>query len=124
MSTRSRPPVGPRPLEHQRLLDFALGLSLWAFALLTGTGILASVPLSAVLVAAVAGAVLTTIGIAEPRDRRLLNGRDFALLDGALALLLIAFGLGYLVAGETAPALVFCFTASAIGLGASATHYA
>jgi hypothetical protein len=111
-------------IEHQRLLHFVAGLGLWAFALLVGVGAVAvSVPLSALLLAVAAGALLTTVGAADHRDRPLLTPGDFAIVDGAVALALIAVGLGFLIAGESNAALVFCATATVIGLGASVVRY-
>jgi hypothetical protein len=125
MSDRSHTAVWRPTLEHQRLLHFTLGLGVWGFALVSGLGMLTpAMPLSALLIAAAAGAVLTTVGVADHRDRPLLNIGDFAMVDALLALVLTVLGIGYLFADQGAAALMFCAPAAAIGLGASVVRYA
>ena len=123
MSARSQMAVRRPTLELQRLLNFTLGLGLWAFALVSGLGMTPETPLSALLIAAAAGAVLTTVGVADQRDRPLLNIGDFAMVDALLTVVLTALGIAYLLADQGAAALVFCAPAAAIGLGASIVRY-
>jgi cytochrome c oxidase assembly factor CtaG len=125
MSGRSRPARTRSAVEHQRLLYFTLGVLLWGFALLTGAQIFTTaVPLSAVFVAAVAGAVLTTLGIADRRDGGLLRVSDVAVLDVALVVVLASSALAFLLVGEPVPAVALGLPAAAIGLGGFFTRFA
>jgi hypothetical protein len=125
MSGRSRPARTLNAVEHQRLLYFTVGVLLWGFALIAGSQVLTTdVPLSAVIVAAVAGAILTTLGIADRREGRLLNADDVSVLDVALVVMLAAAGLAFLLVGEPVPAAAMGLPAAAIGLGAFSMRYA
>jgi len=125
MSGRSRPARTRNAVEHQRLLYFTAGVVLWSFAVIAGSQVLTTdVPLSAVIVAAVAGAVLTTLGIADRREGRLLNADDVAVLDVALVVVLAATGLAFLLVGEPVPAAALGLPAAAIGLGGFFARYA
>lgn len=104
---------------------FTGGVLLWGFAVLAGSQVLTTAtPPSALLAVCVAGAVLTTLGIADRRDGQLLRSGDLAVLDSALVVALTGVALTYLMAGEAATAVVLGLAAAAVGLSALFTRLA
>jgi hypothetical protein len=125
MSDRSRQARRRASVERQRLVYFTCGVLLWGFAVLAGSQVLTTaIPLSALLAVCVAGAVLTTLGIADRRDGQLLRSGDLALIDPALVVALTGVSLTFLIAGEAATAVVLGLTAAAVGLSALFTRLA
>lgn len=119
MSDRSRQSRRRASVERQRLVYFTCGVLLWGFAVITGSPVLpTTVPMPALLAVCVAGALLTTLGIADRRDGQLMRSGDLAVIDAGLVVALTGVGLALLMAGEASTALIFGLTGATVGVSA------